>query len=261
MNSQLAAHLVAFASRVDRRHGRPCNDERRTPGSKKQSSERLHAILDSLASICVQRKGEVYAIGIQFHERIDGSNGGIVAITVAGNDNVPEAVVKHLKNVWYKLQDIAHQCHQFYTKKREQKPISYRGNSPDSSAALSASEKLVRELEEMVYRHGLEKFTKRVNKRYSEFQDFFKALSAYIEKRDLDQLPDSHLWKTLKLVANALQKVEKLLRTHTATTIPFTQLISLMSVLATLIHTLVQSPSVLQWPLLVPGKLKHPKTV
>jgi hypothetical protein len=262
MTSQLASQLVAFASRVDQRHGQPCNEERRTLDSKKRASERLHCILDSLASICVQRgRGEVYAIALQFHERIDGSNGGIVALTVAGNDNVPEAVVKHLIEVWNKLRDIAHKCHRFYVEKREPLPMQYRGESPDSFAALSAAGAVVRELEEMVYRHSLEKFTSRVNKRYRKFQDFIRALKDYIEKRDLNQLPDSHLWKTLKLVAGGLQSVEKLLRAHTATTLPFVDMIKKMSALTSLISTLVQSPSVSQWPLLVPGKLKHSKIV
>jgi hypothetical protein len=75
---------LAFALPVDRRHGQPFNDER--PGSKNQNSDWLHGILHLLASICVQgEKGEVYAIAIQFHESTDSSNGGIVALTVAGN--------------------------------------------------------------------------------------------------------------------------------------------------------------------------------
>jgi hypothetical protein len=115
MTSQLASQLVAFASRVDQRHGQPCNEERRLLDSKNQASARLHCILDSLASICVQRgRGEVYAIALQFHERIDGSTGGIVALTVAGNDKVPENVLKHLIEVWNKLREIAHQCRRFY---------------------------------------------------------------------------------------------------------------------------------------------------
>jgi hypothetical protein len=262
MTSQLAAHLVAFASRVDQRRGGPAEDERRTSDSKKLNTERVHAILDSLASICVRRgKGEVYAIAIQLNQCKDDTNGGTIALTVAGNDNVPEAVVEHLKKVWYKLKDISHQCHQFYTKKREEKSMQYRGESPDSAAALSASKELVLELMEMVYRHSLEKFTSRVNKRYSKFQDWFKELSAYVEKQDLNQLPDSHLWDDLQCVAIGLEEVEELLRAHTATTLPFIELIETMSILAESIHKLVRSRSVLAWPLLVPGKFKHIKTV
>jgi hypothetical protein len=259
MTSQLAAHLVAFASRVDQRPRQSCNDERRTPDSESHSSERLRAILDSLASICVQRgKREVYAVAIQFKEQTDGSNGGIVALTIAGNDNVPKAVVTHLSKVWHKLQDIAHACYRFYTNKRKQLPMNYRGKSPDSSEALLAATELVLELQEIIYRHGLEKFTSRVYKRYSKFQDFVEALSTYSEEHELSE---SHLWDTLADVALGLEKVENFLRTHTATESPFVELIWMMSALTGLIQTLVGSPSVLQWPLLVPGNLKHPKTV
>jgi hypothetical protein len=140
-------------------------------------------------------------------------------------------------------------------------PMQYRGKSPDSFAALSAAGALVRELEEMVYRHSLQKFTSRVNKRYKKFRDFIRALKDYVGKRDLNQLPHSHLWQTLGRVAGGIWSVEALLRAHTATTLPFVDLINKMSAMASLIKMLVQSPSVSQWPLLVPGKLKHSKMV
>jgi hypothetical protein len=145
--------------------------------------------------------------------------------------------------------------------KCEKFSIQYRGISPDSSAALSASGALVLELQEMIYRHCLEKFTSRVNKRDNKFQEFFRTLSAHIKKQGLNQRPDAHLWETLRLVAHILRYVEELLRTHTATTLPFTELVKTMGAMTSWIHTLIQSPSVLRWSFLVPGKFKHPKTV
>jgi len=61
---------------------------------------RSNPILDTLASICVRKgKGEVYAVAMQLHENKDGSAGGKLTLTIAGNSGVPPELYRTRK-VW-----------------------------------------------------------------------------------------------------------------------------------------------------------------
>jgi len=92
----ISTQLVAVAVAADQIYGSGHYRSSEIP----DLPSRLNPILDSLASIYIRKgKGEVYAVATQFHEKNDGSTGGKLALTTAGNSAVPPEVVSHLQSV------------------------------------------------------------------------------------------------------------------------------------------------------------------
>ena len=156
---------------------------------------RLDPVLDSLASICVRKgKGEVYAVVMQLYEKNDSSAGGKLTLTIAGNSGVPPEVVSHLQSVLSQLRTIANRCHAFHKARGKKFRLKYDQVSPPSHAPIHDSKLLVANLKASLYRHSINKFVSRIEKRYKDFQDFMERLERY-RPTALDQ--DIDTWKAL----------------------------------------------------------------
>ena len=211
------AQLVAFATAVDwisgsdfaRRSSRP---------------HRLAVVLDSFASICIRKgKGEAYAVAIQLYEGYDGSAGGKLTLTIAGNSGVPPEVETHLKSVLGQLRMIAHSCHKSYKDNGTKHPLQYREQSPHSGEAIAASGRLVVDLKASLYRHSLEKFTSRIGKRYKAFEVF---VGSHEEHKALHE---DDAWKTL---LNVQSMIEMIFEDVLPTNFEYDTLVSLLDTLS-----------------------------
>jgi hypothetical protein len=196
--SSISAQFVAVAAAIDR------IDESRHARRSQVSggTGRRNPVLDSLASICVRKgKGEGYAVAMQLYEKDDGSGGGKLTLTIAGNYGVPPEVVSHLQSVLSQLRTIADRCHAFHKDRGVKHPLQYDDKMSPPHAPLLASEPLVADLKASIYRHSIEKFVSRIGKRYVKFLDFMERLEGYMANSS-DQADDA--W-------NALLKVRSLI--------------------------------------------------
>ena len=202
--SRVSAQLVAFAATAGKR--------RSTGLPVRTQSRRLHGVLDSLASICVRKgKGEVYAIAIQSHENdSEPDYAGTLTFTIAGNYGVQREVISHLQSVLDQLHIIADRCHRFQNE--GEKP--YPGLSPHTSRAIIDSQ----HLKESIYRHSLEKFTSRINKRYGPFMAFMARLGKYMArlgkymaKGALEE--EQKTWETLRHAQEIVKNITNFLPT------------------------------------------------
>jgi hypothetical protein len=244
--ADVSAQLVAVAAAFGWPSGPVVS--RRTTGSLNSSSHRLHTVLDSLASICVRKgAGEIYAVAMQVDE-----NKGKFTVTIAGNKGVPPAVVAHLESVLGQLEGIADAYHRFYKEKGKKYPIEYREESPDPHEAMVASTQLVAELKESIYRHSLEKFTARIDKRYKEFTAFMVKLEQHMDAAS-DDSKDSVTWENLSDAQHLLNLVSHTIRDPI---VDYRKLVTIMDSLNGLIRELVKSMNVIAgWPHAVKGKL------
>jgi hypothetical protein len=136
---------------------------------------RLYNVLDSLASVCVQRaKGESYAVALKPHAIREAD--GLVTIFIAGNEDVPKDVQLHLYNIWFLLSKIASQCVEFH--KLQQPSLDRREppRPPPTALRQDGTVTDAHELRKLLYAHCREKLTWSIAKRLDKFVRFVKKL-------------------------------------------------------------------------------------
>jgi len=152
--------LVALASTIPRRQNPTLS--RHDP---EVHEDRLNVILDAIASICVsQAKGEVYSTAI---ELVPGPGpAGEVRLFIAGNVDVPEAVGKHVQELWMILKNIARDCHG-----------AWKSQNPKDTEDL---ESLTNDFMHKIYNHSFPKFAARVQKRWDQYLEFWGVMRTEI---------------------------------------------------------------------------------
>ena len=132
----------------------------------------MHSVLDAVASLCVRAgKGEAYAVGLQFSE-INSDASGKIILTIAGDGNVPVEVSSHLRALWMQLQEIAKVRYKHYKHQGMPCAITYSEDSPPSKNAFNGTSEILQRLKTDVFRHSLQKFVGRLDKRYDAFLEF-----------------------------------------------------------------------------------------
>jgi len=236
--SSISAQFVAVAAATDR-----IDESGHARGTQvSDGRSRLNPVLDSLASICDRKgKGEVYAVAMQLYEKHDGSGGGKLTLTIAGNSRVPPEVVSHLQSVLSQLRTIADRCHAFHKDRGVKHPLQYDKISPPSHAPLLALELLVTDLEASIYRHSIDKFVSCIRKRYMAFMDFMNRLQWYMATVS-DQANDT--WKSL-VAARAL--IWKIFERVLPTDFKYEELVDCMDALHTEVRVVLDSDAVAKW--------------
>jgi hypothetical protein len=242
--SSISAQLVAVATAIDQING--SGDE--VPDAK----SRMNPVLDSLASICVRKEKEVYAVAMQLYGN-DGSAEGKLVLTIAGNFGVPPEVVSHLQNVLSQLRTISSRCHAFHGDRGMAYPLQYNKIPPPSHSALLASEPLVADLKASIYRHSIDKFASRIEKHYVAFLDFIERLKLYMATAS-DQ--DDDTWRRLLDVRAVIVRIFEFVL---PTDFKYEKLVSLLDTLSKDVRKVLYSVAVTQWPDAV--KRKHPDCV
>ena len=169
-------HLIAIASAGE--WGPVDNEDRHDTTTLPALSKRTHSALDALASLCVRvGKGEVYAVGMRFSE-INSDASDKIILTIAGDGNVPVEVSSHLRALWMQLQEIAKVRCKHY--KHQGMPYTtYSEDSPSSKNAFNGTSEMLQRLKTDVFRHSLQKFVGRLDKRYDAFLEFSSSLQKY----------------------------------------------------------------------------------
>jgi len=236
--SSISAHLVAVAAASDRIDGGDQPRDAELPDGSFGSN----LLLDTLASICVRKgKGEVYAVAMQLYGGRNGGAGGKLTLTIAGDSGVPPEVISHLQSVVSQFQAITARCHTFRKDCSMRYPLKYNKISI-AQLAIIGSAPLITDLKVCIYRHSIEKFVHRIEKRYEAFLDFMERLDLYMDTA-LDQ--DDDAWRTLLDVHNTIVAIAK---SVLPTDFEYEHLVSVLDTLNRKVRVVLNSDAVTEWP-------------
>lgn len=136
-------------------------------GENLANARHTASMLDALAKICVYKSSQTFAVALQIN-----SKANKVRLTVAGNSNVPQQVVHHLKAVWEIMTNISN----IHAKNRasgvtlgiQKKPnVTSRSitNNPEYNS-------LIKELQRTVYEFSPGPFDVKLERHRARFQKF-----------------------------------------------------------------------------------------
>lgn len=163
---------------------------------------RTFRILDALASISVSReKSEAYAVALQLDvEKKE------ICLTVAGNHSVPEALIKHLDQVWRRLRVLSSKYAD--QRARASESFNYQLASPEIPAQVAPALKL--QIFKDIYEYSLKKQIKQIKKWLDKLGKFIKALLMRRGPSNLDDFEESifNIAIALSIVLELVSKLE-----------------------------------------------------
>lgn len=151
---------------------RPSTPRSRQSGIDDSFERHTASLLDGLATICVHKlEGQVLALAMQLD-----NVGRRIRLTIAGNHDVPEKVVRNLESVWTILRDISiHHVErsrvsveEFTNKKKKKKRGMGKTPRPRGPA-------LLRRLQHAIYKFTSKILLSRFNLHQLEFRKFATA--------------------------------------------------------------------------------------